>query len=374
MNATNAIFILLFLMAVFFGCHFFIYFSIVKFWFIKSSKIKIWLAVILFLLAVSFIGASVLAHSYDNTWTRFFYFSSGLWVGIGWNLVLFFWLAWFVVGALYVLGFEFEEFEYAYMTIFAIVLALGLSIYGIWNAYHPRIKNVTVHIENLPDIWKGKKAIQLSDVHLGLVLREGFLENVVQKVNLEKPDIVFVTGDLFDGMDGVPDNLIQPLSNIKAVGGTYFVTGNHETYLGVDRVGEALGKVSVKVLNDEMVWVFGMQVVGVGYPERGQSRNMENVIQNISGFEKNNPSIFLYHNPAQASEIKANGASLQLAGHTHAGQLFPLNLIARGIYGKYASGLVEDDDFSIYTSVGVGTWGPLMRTSAVPEITVINFK
>lgn len=359
---------------VLFGCHFFIYFSLTRFLGIGGAGAKAWLAAILFVLSISFIASSILAHYSENAVTKIAYFSSGLWLGAGLNLVLAFIIVWILTGIASASGFQLEYREYKYLVALSAAFAVFYAGYGVWNAYHPKIKNITVKIDGLPDSWRGKTAVQLSDVHLGLIFGKNFLADVVQKVNAEKPDVVFITGDLFDGMDGKLDELIAPLNDVEAVGGTYFVTGNHETYLGVSGTLDVLKKTPVKVLDDETVDVYGMQVVGLNYPERGESRDIGSVLKNMEGFDPEKPSILLYHNPAGWRQAKAGGVSLQLAGHTHVGQLFPFQSITRLIYGKYQYGLNVEDGFSIHTSPGVGTWGPTMRTSKAPEIVVIHFE
>jgi len=365
------IFFLFVFIAILFGSHFFIYFSLVRFLNISAPNTKIWLAVAIFILGISFILASILTHYSENVIPKVLYFSSGLWLGVALNLIIAFAVSWIFVVIARIVGYQ---FDHKYLVVLSIAFAVIYTGYGVWNVYHPKIKNITVKINNLPEAWKGKTAVQLSDVHLGHIFGEKFMASIVEKVNAQNPNIVFITGDLFDGMDGALDNLVTPLDDIKAPDGTYFVTGNHETYLGVSKAFDVLAKTPVKILNDEMVNVDGMQILGVSFPERGASKNIEETIKNISGFNPNNPSILLYHNPAQEAQAKASGVNLQLAGHTHKGQLFPIFLIDKLIYGKYYYGLFQEGNFSIYTSSGVGTWGPTVRTMADPEIVVIHFE
>ena len=256
----------------------------------------------------------------------------------------------------------------------AIALACLYSGYGVWNAYHPRTKEVVIKIRNLPPEWQNRKIVQVSDVHLGHILGAGFLQGVVEEVNAQNPSIVFITGDLFDGADGHLDALVGPLNNIRAPLGIYYVTGNHETYLGTDRAYAALKTTKARILRDEMVVIDGLQIIGVSYPERGHPKNLAEVFRKIPGFIPGSPSILLYHSPVQIEQAKAAGISLQLSGHTHHGQIFPIQFISRLIYGKYYNGLHVEGRYSIYTSSGAGTWGPTMRTGNHPEIAVIHLE
>jgi hypothetical protein len=253
-------------------------------------------------------------------------------------------------------------------------LALAYSLYGAWNAFNPRITDIQITIKNLPEWWRGKNIVQLSDVHLGHVYRANFLEKVVKTVNSLHPEMIVITGDLFDGMDGNLDGLVGPLENLRVSDGIFFITGNHETYLGIDKTFSILEKTQVAILDDAVKNIRGLQLVGISYPERGESKDIVKVMEALPGFEKNKPTILLYHSPVQIDTIKNSGVDLQLSGHTHAGQLFPLGLITRLVYKGYDYGLRTLGDFSIYTSNGVGTWGPPMRTGNTPEIVNITLR
>jgi predicted MPP superfamily phosphohydrolase len=186
--------------------------------------------------------------------------------------------------------------------------------------------------------------------------------------------MVLITGDLFDGSLGNLEQLAAPLNRLVAPQGIYFVTGNHETYLGVQHALAALRTTPVKVLMDECVVVDGLQVVGISYPERGQSLRFAEKMAALPGFNPAQPSILLYHAPSQVAEAKAAGISLQLSGHVHQGQIFPLQFVTRLIFGKYYHGLHQEGDFTLYTSSGTGVWGPTMRTGNHPEIVVIRLE
>ena len=246
------------------------------------------------------------------------------------------------------------------------------SVYGVWNASDPQVRNIQVAIRHLPDNWKGKYIVQLSDVHLGHVYKAGFLEGVVRKVNDRRPDMVVITGDLFDGMDGKLSEMVGPLNGLRAPYGTYFITGNHETYLGVDKAFAALGKTSTVVLNDEVRDIDGLQLIGIGYPQRGQTKDIFKTIKSLPGFVPGKPTVLLYHPPVSIEQARAAGVNLQLSGHTHKGQIFPVVFITDYIYKGYSYGLHSLGDYSIYTSTGVGTWGPPMRTGNTPEIVAIK--
>jgi hypothetical protein len=363
--------IFLIVLCILYVSHYFIYYSITCFFSLTSKGSKATLALVLVLLPTSFVALMFLARRAENPLVQGLYFASGFWLGVSLTLITFFAFTWAAWGATRLVTHSPSRALFGLVTVVLAGLWCG---YGVWNAYHPRIAHVRVRMRNLPADWLGKKTVQLSDVHLGHIWGPAFLRDIVGKVNSEEPALVVITGDLFDGGDGRLDALIAPLNDLRAPLGIYYVTGNHETYLGVERAYAALAKTTVRVLRDEMVAIHGLQIIGIAYPERGSSKGVAAVMKSLRDFNPQMPSILLYHNPAQVEPAKAAGISLQLSGHTHHGQIFPIQLISRLIYGKYYNGLHVEGDYTIYTSSGVGTWGPTMRTGNHPEITVIHLE
>ena len=364
-------FFLLIVLGILFLSHFFIYLSLVHFFDITGSARKGTLALILTLLPLSFIASSILARRVISPLSTALYFASGLWLGVGLTLMTFFAVAWAAWGATKLFAHSPGPAAFGGT---AVVLAALYSGYGVWNAYHPRTKDLVVKIKNLPPEWRGRKVVQLSDVHLGRVLGAEFLARLVEKINAENPSMVFITGDLFDGFDAGLEKLVAPLNNLHGPWGTYFVTGNHETYLGTERAYEALRNTPARILRDEMVVIHGVQIIGISYPERGHPKDLAAVLKGLPGFDPRLPSILLYHSPTHIEQMKAVGINLQLSGHAHQGQLFPIQFISRLVYGKYFHGLHAEGDYTLYTSSGAGTWGPTMRTGNQPEIAVIRLE
>ena len=329
------------------------------------------LAVVLFLLPLSLIASFFLAHWSDGFFARVLYFCSTLWLGVGLTLLMAFSLAWAAWGGFKVIG---RGSNLLCFGLAAVGLAILYSAYGVWNAYHPRLVHCTVRIKNLPPTWQGKTLVQISDVHLGRILGADFLSRVVAKVNTQNPAMVLITGDLFDGADGKLEELAAPLNRLVAPQGIYFVTGNHETYLGVQRSYAALRGTPVRILDNEMATVDGLQVIGISYPERGHASGFAEKMAKVAGFDPGVPSILLYHSPTQVDAAKAAGINLQLSGHVHQGQLFPLQFVTRLMFGKYYHGLHAEGDYTLHTSSGTGLWGPTMRTGNHPEIAVIHLE
>lgn len=356
---------------VLFGSHYFLYFSITHFFGITNPSYgEIILAAISFL-AVSFILFSVLAHWKENIFTRACYFVSGLWLGILANLVLASIFTWFVIG---IFSFFSLTLEYSTLAIFFFAVAIGYSIYGTWNALHPRLKHISVHIPELPEEWRNKKIVQLSDVHIGHIHKNAFMKYVVEKVNSVNPEMIVITGDLFDGMDGGLDQPLKTMDNMIAPKGIFFITGNHETILGEKFVKSALEKTKIRMMKDGVIDVDGLKLIGINYPDHGETRDAVKILESLKDDYLGKPNILLYHSPVNIKKFKEAGINLQLSGHTHYAQIFPLGYVTKLIYKGYAYGLYKMGNYTLYVTNGTGTWGPPMRTGNIPEIVVITLK
>jgi predicted MPP superfamily phosphohydrolase len=353
------------ILATFLLFHWVGFVSVVKFFSIQAPLAKKITIGIFIFLGGSFFLSTALSHWQDNVATRAYYFFSGSWVGFLINLVMFFAVAW---GVVWLASIRNIVLNNKYIGIVVIFLAAAYSAYGIWNSFNPIIKRVDVSINNLPKEWIGKKVIQISDVHLGHIYRQGYVENLVSKINSTNPDVVVITGDLFDGTDGNLETFVEPLRKIQAPEGVYFITGNHETYLGIDNTYKIIAQTDIVPLRDSLKNINGLQFIGIDYPLRGADRDISKIIPAMPGYDPNTPSILLIHEPLQIKAAKKLGIALQLSGHTHKGQLFPFGFVTSLVYGGYDYGFKREGSFAIYTTSGLGGWGPPMRTEKRAEI------
>jgi hypothetical protein len=355
-------------LALLLASHFYIYLSLVRLFSIESLLIKRILGVALVLLAAGFFVASALIHYWENWFSRGLYFVAGGWMGLLMSLLIFISAAWLII----VLAEKLDLFSARQLIgILVLIISFALTGYGIWNGLNPVIREFSVKIKDLPLEWRGKTIVQLTDVHLGAVNGAAFIKKITAQVNALGAEAVFITGDYFDGMDGRLDSLAEPLNELTAPRGVYYITGNHETYLGLKEVFTALSKTKVRVLNDESVDLAGLTLVGVEYP--GDFDQKKDIPALLARLGVKRPSILLYHEPRQIEAIAASGlVDLMLTGHTHNGQVWPVKYISRLVYGIYVTGLHRIGDFTEYTSVGTGTWGPPLRTGNRPEIVVIT--
>lgn len=357
--------------AILFGAHYLVYITVINFFSVTVASHKYAVISFLGVLSVSFILSSTVAHFFENIVTRTAYFLSGFWLGLLVNLVLASVALWLV---LWVAEWFHMVPQRALLGGVFFGLALIVSVYGVWQALHPVVQQVTVRIPGLPEAWKGQTIVQLSDVHLGHVYQAGFLSGVVTAVNALHPKMVVITGDLFDGMDGHLDSLVRPFNDIQAPDGVFFVIGNHETYLGVETALKALRGTQVTVMKDEVRDIEGLRLIGINFPRRGEKKDVVATLQSLQSQFVGQPNVLLYHAPSRIAEIAASGVDLMLAGHTHKGQQFPFQFITHLVHKGYDYGLYTIGNFSLYTSSGVGTWGPTMRVGTQSEIVAITLE
>ena len=360
---------LFFLVITFFGAHYLLYLAITKFFLINQILLKKIILLVIFSLPILFIIFIFLIQGNNIPALSSFYSVTSLWLGVFVNLIL----ASILIFIFLKLGalFDLKLNSSIIATIF-FAGALLFSLYGFINATNPRIKNINLYLPNLPTEWEGKKIVQLSDLHIGANSREKFMEKVIKLTNEVEPKIVLISGDMFDG-ENVDSVLINGwLKEIKSEKGIFFVTGNHENYLATD-YKKMLSNSGVKVLQDELVNIEGINLLGLNYPKQGSQENIVEVIKGIySPQENNGPSILLYHAPEKIKEVSQLGINLQLSGHTHAGQIFPFGFITKIIYQEFNYGLHQLGDYQLYVTSGAGTWGPLMRTEKHSEIPVFT--
>ena len=259
----NIIIFLGVILALTIGAHLLLYRALRRLYVITSPKIRNVLLISLLLLSLSFMASFFLLRWQENSLTIGFYTFSAIWTGLFINLLIAMALSWLIIAVAWMAG------NYPNTKIIAstcLLLAVIFSAYGMWNAFLPRVKNLEVTFRSLPAHWKNKLIVQLSDIHLGHFYGDRFLANLVKKVNALNPEVIFITGDLFDGMASNISHFAGGLNQLKANRGVYFVTGNHETYVGLHRALKALKSTSIRILQNEAIEIEGLGIIGVAFP------------------------------------------------------------------------------------------------------------
>jgi predicted MPP superfamily phosphohydrolase len=354
---------------ILFLAHWFIYDTWVTFRGIPDPAGFTGLEVTAAALSVSFVVASLLAFRYYNWFVRAFYRFAAAWLGTVNFLFLAACLCWGMYVIAPLVGFHLQRSALAGLLFGLAILA---SLYGLANARLTRITRITVKLPNLPEPWRGRVAALVSDVHLGHVNGLGFMRHIVARLTRLKPEVVFITGDLYDGTKVDAAAVASPWKDISPAWGTYFITGNHEEFSDPSGYLEAVQRAGVRVLQNEKVVVDGLQVVGVHFHESTNADRFRAILKNAS-IERERASILLSHAPHALSIAEEAGISMQLSGHTHGGQIFPFTWFTQRIFGAYTYGLKRFGEMLVYTTTGAGTWGPPMRVGTKPEIVLIEF-
>ncbi len=387
----KAIIIILGVLLAYFGIHFFLYFSVLKFFSVENKKIEKILLIVFLILSLSFIFSAILARFSDFVVFRIYYSLSAFWLGLFVILFISVLLAWLAIFIFKFFGLNVKFIVGVLSFSFAFVYCL----FGLYNAYNPIVKEVEIKMNNIDKTWLNKTIVQISDVHLGRINGLDFARKIVDKTNSLNPDIIFITGDLFDGMGANMESFFDILNQLQARQGIYFVTGNHEGFLDGKSIAERLKQTKIQVLDNEIAQIDGWQIIGISYFGLDNFSKQENIIESLPGFNKGKTNILLYHLPASVEQttndlnrrqadayfspntdfsiVKNSGIDLQLSGHTHAGQFFPFTYFSRKIFNGFNYGLTQDGDFNLYVSSGAGTWGPPLRTGVKSEIVKIKF-
>src|SRR6202042_1055393 len=329
-----------------------------------------WIKLGLGFLSVSFVAASLLAYRYTNAPLRAFYRAAAVWMGMLTFLFFAAVFSWIVFGVARLVGLH-VNFHRIVEWLFAAALVTGL--FGVVNASWTRITRATVRLANLPAAWRGRRAALISDLHLGHVRNRGFLRRMVAKILREEPDAIFIAGDLYDGTAINAGRAAEPLNQLAAPGGVYFVAGNHEQFGDDSKYLRAIAAAGVRVLDNEKVEVDGLQIIGVPYRNAVQDRQFAAVLRGLR-LDRDRASILLTHAPDHPEVAEAAGISLQLSGHTHLGQFIPWSWMARRIYRQFVYGLSRIGKMQVFTSSGAGTWGPPLRLGSNPEIVMLEFE
>lgn len=253
------------------------------------------------------------------------------------------------------------------------LLALAMLGYGFVEARHIRVEQLIVTTPKLPATVGHVTIAQISDLHLGAMLNDEFLDRVVARLREIKPDIVVATGDIVDGQGDHLDALAGRLHALQPPLGAYAVIGNHETYVGLERSLDFLRSAGFTVLRGATANVGGIVLAGVDDPSAaatGQGVRVDPA-RMMAAVPRGSFVVLLKHQPVVDDEVPFD---LQLSGHVHGGQIFPFGLLTQLTYHVHTGLTRLASGSKLYVSRGTGTWGPPIRLFAPPEITLIRIE
>ena len=255
-----------------------------------------------------------------------------------------------------------------------LLLSIIISVYGYFEAKDISTERIIINTSKIPEEVGRLRIVQISDIHLGLIVREDRLRRILSEVKKADPDILVSTGDLVDGQIDNLEKLAEPFQKINPRYGKFAITGNHEFYAGLDQALSFAEKSGFRILRGEAVTAAGLvNIAGVDDPQgrsyglfRGRSEK-----ELLSELPHERFTVLLKHRPLVDRNV-LGFFDLQLSGHVHKGQIFPFSIIT-GLYYPTQAGFANlAGNSKLYVSRGSGTWGPPIRFLSPPEVTVIE--
>ncbi|UUU37008.1 metallophosphoesterase [Streptomyces sp. CA-210063] len=251
----------------------------------------------------------------------------------------------------------------------AAVGTVGYGTYGVVRG--PKLKRVTVPLAKLPRAAHGFRIAVVSDIHLSPMLGRGFAQKVVDTINSTQPDLIAVVGDLVDGDVADLGPAAAPLAGLKARHGSFFVTGNHEYISGAEQWVEEVRRLGLTPLENDRRELPYLDLAGVNDIAGEDEGQGPDFARALGDRDTSRAVVLMAHQPVQIHDAVDHGVDLQLSGHTHGGQMWPMTYVADAANPTLA-GLERYGDTQLYVSRGAGAWGPPVRVGAPSDITVVE--
>ena len=376
-------------MVVFFSIFFAVYAAINYYIFIRG-----WQALtifphlkIVYLIAFLFISLSYIISKFLTDRIPAIVYDTLQWIGSFWfAFMLYFVLSLVLLDVLRLLNHFFSIFPASIVNnyeawkfgafIIVIVLASVIVAAGYINTRILTVKNLEITLDKGSSPLQELRIVSFADIHLTAMNNEKFLSRIIDRTNSLNPDIVLIPGDFVDEKSDWLDSrgIGKSFFRLKSKYGTYACTGNHEYIVGIKDAAKFITSHNIKLLQDELVIVDSAFYIAARDDRSkkqftGEPRKPLNEI--MRGKNEDLPVILLDHTPFGLEEAEQNNVDLQLSGHTHHAQLWPLNYITQMIYEK-DWGYLKKGNTQYYVTCGVGTWGPPVRTGSRTEI--VNLK
>ncbi|MFC9160970.1 metallophosphoesterase [Streptomyces fungicidicus] len=260
----------------------------------------------------------------------------------------------------------------------AVALAAGTAAttavgYGAYTALGPpRVKHLIVPLARLGPQAHGFRIALISDIHLNVLVGRSRTRQLVDLLNGTEPDLIALVGDLVEDADvAAQGRAAEPLTDLRAPHGAYYVTGNHEFYSGAEQWVRFVSGLGLRPLRNERVALPGFDLAGVEDASGVDHDDGPDYEAALGGRDRDRAVVLLAHQPTQVTEAARYGVDLQLSGHTHGGQLWPFTHLM-ALADPNVAGLSRHGDTLLYVSRGTGFWGPPVRLGADPDITVVE--
>ncbi len=348
----------------------------------SGSKARSIYLYIFLLLSVSYVAGRILERFWLGPPTNILIWTGSFWLGA----IVYFILILVLIDVVRLLNIAIPVIPSAWLSnivktrmilfVSTISVVLVIIISAHINTWFTKVNNLEIFLEGKNSEMRSVSMVLVSDIHLGSLTPKNRIQKMVNRINSLKPDIILLAGDILDEDVGpvIHRDLGSAIKNLSAPLGVYGVTGNHEYIGGIKEAAEYLTSHGVFLIRDSVIkinnsfYLAGREDMNIGRFSGKTRMSVEKLLEKTGdGF----PVILLDHQPFNLEKAAAAGADLQLSGHTHHGQLWPLNFITRAVY-TISRGFGEVDGMKVYVSNGIGTWGPPLRIGSRPEIVLID--
>lgn len=372
---------------IFFSIVMLIYFSSNYYLFVRglqalsfSQSIKRWYIPVFWVVASLFVAGNFMERMYSSALSEWVYRIGSFWLA----MMLYLGIAVFLIDLVRIANYFFH-FLPPFTPLMKFRLGLGvfglasvIVIAGHINALWINVREIPLTISKPVSGGKEVKVLMASDLHLGALIGERREKRLLEIVQEQKPDLVLLCGDLVDGEIApvLRKNLGRHIQEIKTPLGVYAISGNHEYIGGIDKTLPYLQSINIRVLLDEIVTLpNGIQLVGRNdYSGRGFSGNGRKELKELMvDVDRTKPVIVMNHQPYHLEEASNEQVDLHLSGHTHHGQLWPVNFITKAIF-ELSWGYLKKENTHFYVSSGFGSWGPSVRVGNRPEVVIFKLK
>jgi predicted MPP superfamily phosphohydrolase len=336
-------------------------------------------SLVFFLLSGIFIAAKILEARHSSVISDALNILGGFWLAFMLYGFIFFLISDIFLLLLRIPGiigadkiFLFRKWSFFITAAFSSLLIIG----GFINALIPVVKEYNITINKQAGEIKTLRVAAVSDIHLGSVIRKRSIKKLSGMLRNMKPDIVFLLGDIVDGEIGpvLRGDLLKYFTIPSCQDGLYAITGNHEFIGGAAKTIPYIESKGIRVLKDEMVTLEGgIQLIGRidRDSRRFYGRERLSLADLMKQADTTRPVILLDHQPFNLNESAKLGVDLELSGHTHNGQMWPLNYVTAKIY-ELSYGYLRKGNSQFIVSSGYGLWGPRVRSGSRSEVLLIN--
>ena len=332
-------------------------------------------------LALIFIAAKFLEARHSSAISDILNIAGGFWIGFMLYGFLFLFLSDIIFIILRIPGIinsaniqDYRKWAFLLTLAVSVILIAG----GFINAVIPVIRKYDISIGKSAGDVRNLKVAAVSDIHLGSVIRKRSIKKLSDMLESMQPDLVLLLGDIVDGELGpvMRGDLLKYFTGPQARDGLYAITGNHEFIGGAGRTIPYIESKGIRILKDETVILpGGIQLVGRLDRDSGRFFGKERLPLDelMKNIDHSRPVILLDHQPYRLGESEKNGIDLQLSGHTHNGQMWPLNYITRRVF-ELSYGYLKKNNSQFIVSSGYGLWGPRIRSGSRSEVLLINIE